>query len=175
MPSLSFSHVRIPTIFGPQSPIWYILNLTKLFFGLHLVNEYVGQIKQTAGPSMLPTLNVAGDWVYVSRFYRRGRAVKVGDVVTIRHPMFPGTGASKRVLGMSGDFVLRDTPGGEGGMMVQIPEGHCWLAGDNLPDSRDSRDYGPLPLALIKGKVIARILPFKERKWIENGLEDVHS
>ena len=57
---------------------------------------------------------------------------------------------------------------------MKVPEGHCWLAGDNLPDSRDSRDYGPLPLALIKGKVIARVLPFRQRKWIENGLNDVY-
>ena len=55
----------------------------------------------------------------------------------------------------------------------QIPEGHCWLAGDNSPESRDSRDYGPLPLALIKGKVIARILPLSEIKWIENSLLSV--
>ena len=58
-------------------------------------------------------------------------------------------------------------------MCGKIPEGHCWLAGDNLPDSRDSRDYGPLPMALIKGKVIAKILPFKERKWMENTMKDV--
>lgn len=56
---------------------------------------------------------------------------------------------------------------------LQIPEGHCWLAGDNAPESRDSRDYGPLPLALVKGKVIARIWPLSECKWIENGLQPV--
>ncbi|MCJ1290692.1 hypothetical protein MMC34_002234 [Xylographa carneopallida] len=160
---------RNPTIFG------LVLNLTKLFFGLHLFTEYVAQTKLTAGYSMLPTLNVENDWVYVSCFYRRGRGVRVGDLVTFRHPMFPGTGACKRVLGLPGDFVLRDTPGSDSGMMVQIPEGHCWLAGDNLPDSRDSRDYGPLPMALIKGKVIAKILPFTERKWMENTLKDVDS
>ncbi|MCJ1415666.1 hypothetical protein MMC32_001998 [Xylographa parallela] len=171
MSSGFLSHILTPSVFG-QSVRW-ILNLTKLTFGLHLVSEYVAQIKLTAGYSMLPTLNVADDWVYVSCFYRRGRGIRVGDVVTIRHPTFPGTGACKRVLGLPGDFVLRNTPGGEGEMMVQIPEGHCWLAGDNLPDSRDSRDYGPLPMALIKGKVIAKILPFKERKWMENTLKDV--
>lgn len=121
---------------------------------------------------MLPNLNVRGDWLYVSKLYRRGRGIEVGDLVTIKHPMFPGIGASKRILGMPGDFVLRDTPG-TGQIMIQIPEGHCWLAGDNLPDSRDSRDYGPLPLALIKGKVIAKILPFAERKWMENTLQPV--
>lgn len=53
---------------------------------------------------------------------------------------------------------------------LQVPEGHCWLLGDNLEESRDSRTYGPVPLALIRGKVIARILPLTEMKWIENNL-----
>ncbi|MCJ1232378.1 hypothetical protein MMC14_000330 [Varicellaria rhodocarpa] len=151
-------------------PLRLIINCTKGFFFLHLFSEYVGSVRDTMGPSMLPTLNVRYDWVYVSKLYRRGKGVKVGDVVTFKHPMFPGTGAAKRVLGMPGDFVLRDTPGSGSDMMIQIPEGHCWVAGDNVPDSRDSRHYGPIPLALIKGKVLARVWPLSQCKWIENGL-----
>jgi inner membrane protease subunit 1 len=52
-----------------------------------------------------------------------------------------------------------------------VPEGHCWLLGDNLPASRDSRAYGPVPLALVKGKVVARVWPWRDRKWIENSLQ----
>ena len=52
-----------------------------------------------------------------------------------------------------------------------MPEGHCWLIGDNLPESRDSRTYGPVPLALIKGKVIARLGLGNGFGWIENNLE----
>lgn len=33
--------------------------------------------------------------------------------------------------------------------------------------------FGPLPLAMIKGKVIAKILPWSERKWIREGLQPV--
>lgn len=56
-----------------------------------------------------------------------------------------------------------------------MPEGHCWVIGDNLPLSRDSRQFGPMPMALIKGKVIAKVLPWSERKWIENGLQPVEN
>ena len=35
---------------------------------------------------------------------------------------------------------------------MQVPEGHCWVLGDNLTESRDSRVYGPIPLALVRGK-----------------------
>jgi hypothetical protein len=41
--------------------------------------------------------------------------------------------------------------------MVQVPEGHAWVLGDNLSGSRDSRIYGPIPLALVMGKVVAKI------------------
>ena len=131
---------------------------------------------------MLPTLSVYGDRVYVSKLYRRGKGIRVGDVITLKHPMFPGTGASKRVLGMPGDFIVREDPAtvassinGMGSQMIQIPEGHCWVAGDNVSASRDSREYGPLPLALIKGKVIARVWPPKDIKWMENTFQPVES
>lgn len=45
--------------------------------------------------------------------------------------------------------------------------------GDNLPYSRDSRHFGPMPMALIRGKVIAKVLPFSERRWLEDGLQVV--
>jgi inner membrane protease subunit 1 len=54
----------------------------------------------------------------------------------------------------------------------QIPDGHCWLAGDNAPWSRDSRDYGPLPLGLIRGKTVARIWPLPRIGWIKNTLRE---
>ena len=43
------------------------------------------------------------------------------------------------------------------GQFVRVPKGHVWLAGDNMSNSTDSRMYGPVPLALIKGKVIGRV------------------
>ena len=80
---------------------------------------------------MLPTLSVAGDSVLINKQHRRGRGIVVGDLVNIKHPMFPEEGAIKRVLGMPGDFVGRDTPGlasGDGergkvrgeGLMIQV-------------------------------------------------------
>lgn len=98
----------------------------------------------------------------------------VGDLVNIKHPMFPGEGAIKRIVGMPGDFVVRDMPDRTGGeTMIQVAEGHCWLLGDNVEASRDSRFYGPLPLALIRGKVTAKIWPLRDAKWFENTLEPI--
>ncbi len=40
--------------------------------------------------------------------------------------------------------------------VVQVPEGHVWLQGDNTLNSTDSRTYGPVPYALLKGRAIVR-------------------
>jgi hypothetical protein len=40
---------------------------------------------------------------------------------------------------------------------LQVPPGHIWLQGDNLTMSRDSREYGPVPLAMLKGRVMLQV------------------
>ena len=39
---------------------------------------------------------------------------------------------------------------------AQVPKGHVWLQGDNATNSTDSRNYGPVPVALIRGRVILK-------------------
>lgn len=123
---------------------------------------------------MLPTFTVDGDWILCDHTRRYGRGVSIGDLVVYRIPIFNNQWGVKRVTGMPGDYVSVGTPGEQGeDLMIQIPEGHCWISGDNLPASRDSRHFGPLPLALISGTTIAKILPWNERQWMKNGLEKV--
>ncbi|MBX3436123.1 MAG: signal peptidase I [Planctomycetaceae bacterium] len=38
--------------------------------------------------------------------------------------------------------------------MCSIPAGHVFVLGDNRRNSRDSRDFGPIPITSILGKVI---------------------
>jgi len=40
---------------------------------------------------------------------------------------------------------------------VKVPKGHVWLQGDNLANSIDSRNYGAVPEATLKGRVLARV------------------
>jgi signal peptidase I len=37
-----------------------------------------------------------------------------------------------------------------------VPQGYIWLEGDNSLNSTDSRYYGPVPSALVKGRVVVR-------------------
>lgn len=72
---------------------------------------------------MLPTLAVQGDSVWVDSRYRLGRNLKVGDLVSFKHPIVPSALAIKRVMGMPGDFVVRDTIDGDASqseIMLQV-------------------------------------------------------
>lgn len=86
----------------------------------HITATYVISYNDCYGISMLPTFNSSGDCVLTSKWYRRGRGIQVGDIVSYEHPIRPGERAIKRVIGLEGDFVLRDTPGVGDGVMIQV-------------------------------------------------------
>lgn len=153
------------------------------YFLFHVFVTHFYSLHPAEGVSMLPTLNTFGDWILVSKHYRHGRNVRIGDIVSFRHPANVNIDGCKRVIGLPGDFVVRDTPGEGEGWMYQVPEGHCVVVGDNLLFSRDSRHWGPLPMALIKGKAVAKLVPYSDDsflgRWVpwfyplERGLQDV--
>ncbi|KAI6809113.1 hypothetical protein KC367_g7677 [Hortaea werneckii] len=142
-----------------------------IFISAHIFMEYFYILTAAYGISMLPTIASNGDCLLISKYYRRGREVQVGDVVSYKLPLKPGENGVKRVVGLSGDFVevkeavveeVEEEDGGRRKVVgsrprcLQVPQGHCWVVGDNLAWSRDSRIFGPLPLALVTGKVIAK-------------------
>ena len=45
---------------------------------------------------------------------------------------------------------------------ITIPEHHCFVLGDNRNNSRDSRHFGPIPLATIKGRADYIYWPTKD-------------
>ena len=49
----------------------------------------------------------------------------------------------------------KDSPGGKTGDLAEtvVPNGHCFVLGDNRGRSHDSRKYGPVPLRDIVGRV----------------------
>jgi len=179
-----------PALLNPLGWTQTILLAGKSVVCAHMFFSYIGGITQTDGISMLPTIPHSYNgfpWVLYSSLHRRGRNIKVGDVVTYTHPIVPNQYGCKRVIGMPGDFVSVITEGREEidaeaedvdnkwasvrEEVVRVPEGHCWVAGDNLEWSRDSRVFGPLPLGLVRAKVLAVALPFRERRWLGNKVD----
>lgn len=82
--------------------------------------------------------------------------LQLGDLVVAVSPTNPARAVCKRVLGLPGDTLHFD-PRDDNSPMVTVPRGHVWLAGDNINNSTDSRHYGSVPMALLRGRVVARV------------------
>lgn len=49
-------------------------------------------------------------------------------------------------------------------IIKNIPRGYVWIEGDNNANSADSRYYGPIPIGLIRSRVVCRIWPLNNFK-----------
>jgi len=174
--------IRVDTTTNSSSPIppvssssltrreFYRLLSRELFWSFFLIIQFCGlmffirhyfyDLMACVGPSMMPTMNASGDLVLTQRFYKN---IQRGDVIVAISPNNPQHLICKRIIGLSGDPIFVND------RKLIIPAGHIWVQGDNLNNSSDSRMYGPLPIALIKGKVIAKIWP--SLKFVESTMK----
>ncbi|EXJ84279.1 hypothetical protein A1O3_04946 [Capronia epimyces CBS 606.96] len=168
-----------------RTPVSFAIHVGATFIAIYSLSALIAHnwiwYTANAGPSMYPTIASGLSYTIYSRRHKRGRNIQIGDVILFENPIFLRGKACKRVIGMPGDYVVRDpsqspTVGGapvpgitevddndndndngrvrEEPTLVQVPEGHVWVAGDSLSYSRDSRFYGPVPMALIAGKAL---------------------
>jgi signal peptidase I len=123
--------------------------------------------------SMTPTIR-PGDHLLLDK--RHPDEVAVGDVVVVHDPLGDDL-IVKRVIAVGGDSI-----GFEDGVLVRnarpvtepytadfldgvyygpdvVPAGDVYLLGDNRVDSVDSRDFGPVPVSSVVGRVTARVFP----------------
>lgn len=129
-----------------------------------------------ASASMVPTFD-AGDVVLVSQRPPALADLDRGDLVTFVSPE-DGERALKRVIGLPGDsLVIKDSVLYVNDRVVdepyvdhaaidayysrtyQVPEGRVFLLGDNRGNSVDSRDYGPVEVDDLLGRVVVRLWP----------------
>lgn len=75
--------------------------------------------------------------------------------INVQDPKFQGdvfyeiNGSSRYKIFLSktaGDGKMRNFP------QITVPKYNCFVLGDNRNDSYDSRNYGPVPVASIKGR-----------------------
>ena len=143
----------------------FALMLIGLFVAFSL---FVG-VSRVSGQSMEPTLH-SGEPVFFTRInfsYQRDEVVFAkmpsgsnyvkrivaipGDTVDIRDGVLYVNGAPEQRLHHIGDTLPEE---GIVEYPYVVPEG-CWfLVGDNREGSIDSRSFGALPTASIKGKLI---------------------
>jgi len=146
---------------------------------------YMGML-HTCG-CMQPTLNPdengrRRDMVLV----RRGHGVRIdrGDLVTFWSPADPDRLVIKRVVAFPGDEIVSRYDNAivqkgvkktvEPDTAWTVPPGHIWVEGDNAHRSVDSNAYGPIPFALVDGKVLRIIWPWRRFRRMDQHDERAH-
>jgi len=132
------------------------------------------QVSVVRGSSMTPGIR-DGDRILVEPWSYWLTEVERGDVVVLRYPLDPQVDYIKRVIGLPGDTVaivggrlwvngsLYDEPYAIDDALAwhveRVRPDHCFVLGDNRPRSADSRDFGQVPLDLLRGRVDLRVWP----------------
>lgn len=134
---------------------------------VYLVSRYGVFVNNVTGPSMLPTFAGRNDWVLAEAVTPIWGTLKPGDVVICTRPVNPAENVIKRIAATEGsDVILYPDRDNAHVRRVAVPPGHVWLQGDNLPHSLDSRQYGPVPMAMVKGRVVLQIWP--HISWVDS-------
>jgi signal peptidase I len=144
-----------------------------------LVKTFLLQAFYIPSESMVHTLEV-GDRVLVNKLSYDLHDVNRGDIIVFEKP--PGEGGDiedliKRVVGLPGETIEGrdgqvfidgeplDEPYLDAGVVtsdfgpVEVPEGQVFMMGDNRPNSRDSRFFGPIDQETIVGRAFLRVWP----------------
>jgi len=115
-----------------------------------------------------------------------------GDIIVARSPNNPSTFICKRIVALPEDHLLQ----ADGTLQhvrkysfnliksnqaksnylsldnhyillsIQVPKGHVWIEGDNADNSTDSRNYGPIPIGLVRGRAMVRVWPFVDATFL---------
>ncbi|XP_016315007.1 mitochondrial inner membrane protease subunit 1-like isoform X1 [Sinocyclocheilus anshuiensis] len=123
----------------------------------HCAFEYIGKFVSCSGPSMEPTIT-NHDVFFSERVSRHLCRIQKGDIVIAKSPFDPKMNICKRVIGLEGDKVCTSGSSDVFKTHTYVPRGHVWLEGDSLQNSTDSRSYGPIPYALIRGRVCLKVM-----------------
>lgn len=126
---------------------------------------------------MQPTLKT-NNILLCSKIAQRFNKINRNDIVIAIHPSLPQSLICKRVIGLEGDIVIMNSTSQHSSYddkdddenvslnnyskTIVIKRGSAWIEGDNRINSTDSRNYGQIPVGLIRSKVIARVWPLDE-------------
>lgn len=150
-----------------------------LYFGINAVSARV----RVDGFSMRPTLQ-DGEYILVSKLaYKFGEPMR-GDIVVFVFPVNPEEDLIKRIIGVPGDTVtVQDGVLSINGVVMeepyinappayngtwQVSEGELFVLGDNRNDSRDSHQWGLLPVENLLGRAVLIYWPPEEWQVIRH-------
>jgi len=168
------ARVKMHTIWSNEDikeNLRFIRSGVQWVFICYSIDKYIFHLSMTYGPSMMPTINEMGDILLVEKLSPRfswWNPLQRDDIIVADSHYKKNFSICKRIIGLPGDKI---TPP-YWNYSITIPSDHIWIEGDNPFDSEDSRSYGPIPIHLVKGRVVAKIWPFWEIKWLINSNKD---
>ncbi|XP_047944753.1 mitochondrial inner membrane protease subunit 1-like [Salvia hispanica] len=144
---------------------------------VHKARSYCSPIKYfiLMGASMRPTFDDFNIVLVEKISILRGK-VDRGDIVIMVSPDQSTTFLTKRIKALGGDVVSyappNNLPRGYTDLnKTLVPNGHLWVEGDNLLNSRDSRHFGAVPYEHLRYRVFAVVWPPSECRLISNKIE----
>lgn len=169
----------------PSSLLFWIIGIIIV---VKLVQGFLIQPFIVDGGSMLPTYH-SEEFLLVDKLSYLIHPPRRGDVMIFKlyennNNPYEGKHLIKRVIGLPGEHVVVkngvttiyniENPAGfiidepyvnykdlHKNADVTLDDNHYFMMGDNRAQSYDSRDWGPLDKANIKGQVLFRIFPFR--------------
>ncbi|HLA08624.1 MAG TPA: signal peptidase I, partial [Anaerolineales bacterium] len=141
-----------------------------LYFGINAVSARV----RVDGFSMNPSL-ANGEYILVNKLaYKTGFPTR-GDIIVFSFPLDPNQDLIKRVIGLPGETVaIQDGKVSINGVVLDEPyiaappfyngtwvvaKDQLFVLGDNRNESKDSHEWGLLPLENVIGKAIVIYWP----------------
>ena len=135
---------------------------------------------------MRPTLQ-DGEYILINKLaYKLGEPMR-GDIVVFVFPVNPEEDLIKRIIGLPGDTItVQDGVLSINGVVTnepyinappayngtwQVSEGELFVLGDNRNDSRDSHQWGLLPVGNVIGRAVLIYWPPKEWQVIKHTVQ----
>lgn len=174
-----------------RSRIW--LFLENVFYigaaiGLALlIQAFVVRPFIVSGSSMDPNIK-DGQYLIVDEISYKFHDPARGDIVVFKAPPEPSKYYIKRIIGLPGDtvsihgttvtifnaahpqgFTLKEgfiTHPHDDTLTVKVPADSYFVMGDNRAGSYDSRSWGMLPKANIRGRALIRLLPLSTIQYL---------
>ncbi len=148
------------------------------------IRTFIAQPFLVSGASMAPTFK-DGQYLIIDQLSYYLREPRRGEVAIFRYPKDERLFYIKRIIGLPGETITINgtevsvtTTGGTVlkldepyinpsslnslNLSRQLAQDEYFVMGDNRGQSSDSRIWGPVPLKLMKGRVIARLLPLAQ-------------
>jgi signal peptidase I len=167
-----------------QTTFWKIIENILYIIGAvilaGIIQAFIIRPFIVSGTSMDPVIQ-NGQYLIIDEVTYHFHGPQRGDVIVFKAPPEPTKYYIKRVIGLPGDTVkivdgkvtIIDTAHPEGFTLAEpylthlstdsgtyvVPAGEYFVMGDNRSGSYDSRAWGFLPDANIRGRALVRLLP----------------